>query len=98
MAELKVTITEIIDKNTYPYFAVAEFTDRFGKVHILRDKLPVFAKDDLDHTVPREGCARCTLIKENGGYCTVDLEFPDDIEDEEGVYRFEVDRILISEE
>ena len=98
MAELKVTITEIIEANTYPDLAVAEFKDRFGKVHILRDKLPVFSKDDLDLTVPREGIARCTIMDKNADFCTISLQYPDDIEDDEGEQLFEVDKSLVTED
>lgn len=98
MAELKVTITEIIEANTYPDLAVAEFKDRFGKVHILRDKLPIFSKDDLDLTVPKEGIARCTIMDKNADFCTISLQYPDDIEDDEGEQLFEVDKSLVTED
>ncbi|HCJ41372.1 hypothetical protein [uncultured Ruminococcus sp.] len=95
MAEVKVTITKITDTGGCPCFAEAEFTDRYGEKHVFRDKLPIFARDDTDMTVPREGIIRCTVIAETDGFCVIDTEFPDDVEDSEGRYRFETDERLV---
>ncbi len=89
MAEVKVTITEITDTGGYPRFASAEFTDRYGEKHVFSDKLPIFARDDTDSII------RCAAVGEMGGFCVIDTEFPDDVEDSEGRYRFEVDERLV---
>ena len=94
MAELIVDITGITDNGGYPLWAKAEFTDRFGQVHKLYDKLPVFAADD-DMTVPRKGTARCFIAEDCGEYLIVELSHPDYIEDENGDSRFEVDKNLV---
>lgn len=86
MAEVKVTITKITDTGGCPCFAEAEFTDRYGEKHVFSDKLPIFARDDTDMTVS---------IAEMDGFCVIDTEFPDDVEDSEGRYRFETDERLV---
>ena len=86
MAEVKVTITKITDTGGCPCFALAEFTDRYGEKHVFSDKLPILARDDTDMTVP---------IAEMDGFCVIDTEFPDDVEDSEGRYRFETDERLV---
>ncbi|MBQ9542921.1 hypothetical protein [Ruminococcus sp.] len=95
MTEVKVTITEITDTGGYLRFASAEFTDRYGEKHVFSDKLPIFARDDTDMTVPRKGIIRCAVVGERDGFCVIDTEFPDDVEDSDGRYRFEVDERLV---
>ncbi|SFC29430.1 hypothetical protein [Ruminococcus albus] len=90
MAEARVIITKITDDGTYPMCAEAELTDRFGKVHVFKDKLPIFAYDDTDDTCPREGVVRCFIKEENDSYYVIDTRYPDDVESEDGETWFEV--------
>ena len=90
MAEARVMITKITDIGTYPLWAEAELTDRFGEKHVFRDKLPIFAYDDTDTACPREGAVRCFIKEENDTCYIIDTAHPDDIEDENGKTVFEV--------
>lgn len=93
MATVTVAITKIIDDRTYPMWAEVQLTDRFGKVHVFHDKLPIFTAEEPSE-VPCEGIIRC-VVEEREGFCIVDTSLPDDVEDDEGCTRFEVARELV---
>ena len=95
MASVSVTIIKVTDDGTYPMWAEAQLTDRFGEVHIFRDKLPIFMAHDPTE-IPCEGIIGCRVTEERDGYCIVDTSLPDDVEDDEGRTRFEVDKGLVS--
>lgn len=96
MADVSVTITEITDDGTYPMWAVARLTDRFGKEHVFHDKLPIFTAEEPTET-PCAGIIRCVVEEERDGFCVIDTSLPDDVEDDEGGTRFEVAKELVSE-
>lgn len=92
MAQVRVMITKITDNGAYPMWAEAELTDRNGVRHTFCDKLPIFAYDDMDDTHPREGVLRCFIAEENEDSYIIDTACPDDVEDDNGQTRFEVNK------
>ncbi|ADU20839.1 hypothetical protein [Ruminococcus albus] len=92
MAEAKVIITKITDNGTYPMWAEAELIDTHGKKHVFKDKLPIFAHDDMDDTCPRDGVVRCFIKEEHDSFYVIDTRFPDDVESDDGETWFEVDK------
>lgn len=63
MPQLTVQIVRCVD-DSFPGWVDCEFVDAAGNLHTLRDKIPIFATEDLDATspYPQPGVAACEVI------------------------------------
>lgn len=93
-AELIVTIEEIVDISFYPGICKAYFIDVNGKKHIFTDKIPVFTEES-NPDIQSEGELRCEIVEEKEDTVIINTEIPDDVEDQNGEYTFEVCKSLI---
>ena len=64
MKAFKIEIIKLI-YSSYPSFVEARFKDALGKEHIVIDKVPVIAIDDLDESseYPNDGIIACEITK-----------------------------------
>jgi hypothetical protein len=59
-----VQIVRCVD-DSYPGWVDCKFVDAAGRLHTLRDKIPIFATDDLDtdSPYPQPGTAACSVLE-----------------------------------
>ncbi|MBQ8934927.1 MAG: hypothetical protein IJ049_00775 [Oscillospiraceae bacterium] len=91
---VKVDILSMTD-DAQPVFVECSLVDCNGNIHLFRDKLPVFTKEDAPK-VPCEGVLRCTILQEKRDTVVIDTSLPDDIESSDGKTVFEVGRDQMS--
>ncbi|MDO5150832.1 MAG: hypothetical protein Q4D76_15795 [Oscillospiraceae bacterium] len=65
-----------------------------GKKHIFTDKIPVFTEES-NPDIQSEGELRCEIVEEKEDTVIINTEIPDDVEDQNGEYTFEVCKSLI---
>lgn len=63
MPQLTVLIVRYVD-DAFPGWVESEFLDAYGKLHVLRDKAPVFSEAELapDSDYPCQGVAACEVV------------------------------------
>lgn len=90
--ECKVQIIEILDDSFYPGICRAVLEDYYNQKHYFIDKIPVFTCVNIDEItqLPFTGYIRVEIIKDLGNVVEINTEKPDDIESENGGYRFTV--------
>ena len=93
---IQVTINKFIS-NDQPGLVECSFTDAWGKLHLIQDKLPVFTELDIDANsqYPQKGVVGCEIIKkledQNGkSVYTVDTSKPWDVSSIEGLTTFDL--------
>lgn len=92
--ECKVQILEILDDSFYPGICRAVLEDFYNYKHFFVDKVPVLGGvhiDKISH-FPFEGYMRVTVINDFGDSVEINTQEPDDIESEEGCFRFIVSK------
>lgn len=90
----KVEIIEILDKSFYPGICRAVLEDYYNHKHFFVDKIPVLADVNMDEilNLPFEGYIRVEIINDLGEVVEISTEKPDDIESENGSYKFIVSK------
>lgn len=96
MKAIKIKITSFISDHQ-PGFVEGRFNDAWNKEHIVQDKVPVIAIEDLDANseYPQDGVIGCEIIKhwtdkDKRIIFTVTTERPWDIDTIEGLHEFDV--------
>ncbi len=97
--ECEVQVIEILDDSFYPGICRAVLRDSYNQKHFFIDKIPVLAGVHVDaiSQLPFVGYIRVEVIRELGDAVEINTENPDDIESEEGCYRFVVSKERIRE-
>ena len=92
MKECEVQIIEILDDSFYLGICRAVLEDYYNQKHYFVDKIPVLAGVHIDQMskLPFAGYMRVEVINELGDAFDINTEKPDDIESENGCYRFVV--------
>lgn len=90
-AIVDVIIARVVNQS-FPAWVECELTDVNGKIHVFRDKSPIFESNSprRDTKLPRSGGIRCRVVGEESGRMMVDTELPDHIESISGFTRFSV--------
>ena len=101
MQNVAVQIVRFVDGD-FPGCVECELVDADGRLHVIRDKVPILTVERLDATsrYPTPGVVRCEIVKrlqdEKGRelvrICT---EKPDGIESTEGLHEFTVTASLL---
>jgi len=93
---IPVRIVRFVDER-FPGWLQCEFTDADGHSHILIDKVPLFAEENLNESseYPREGIVRCQILdrsRDNNGreLIRITTDRPDIVESNEGLSEFVV--------
>lgn len=96
MHYVTVQIVRVVDRD-FPGWVECELVDASGRVHVMRDKAPIFVADSVDGAVkyPMRRLLRCEIVerrwdskgRELVRICT---EKPDDVSSTEGLYEFTV--------
>jgi len=96
MPEIQIKIMSIMDTHQ-PGFVECLFSDAWGAVHVVHEKIPVVSCENLwaDSKFPADGAIRCEIINEwvdNEGrkLITVSTEKPDYIETVDGINQFDL--------
>ncbi len=86
----KIQILEILDDSFYPGICRAVLEDYYNHKHFFVDKVPVLGGVHIDEIsqFPFEGYMRVEVINDLGDSMEINTEKPDDIELENGCYRF----------
>ena len=94
LADVRVEILRVTDDSGYPTFIEFSLTDKDGRRHIFRDKLPIVSAED-EVQPPCGGLLRCHIIGETDKTYMIDTSFPDYVESVDEQYIFEVAKELI---
>lgn len=93
---LPLTILGIVDHDQ-PMWVQCKLVDAYGKTHLIVDKLPIFAEENLksEERLPASGFVRCEVLREwtdpeKGELALIDLSRPDGVESTENVTEFVV--------
>lgn len=95
MSEIKIQILRIIDTHQ-PGFVECQFTDAWGVIHVVIEKIPVVSWENLwtDSEFPTYGAIRCEIIKEyiedEKKFIKVSTEKPDGVETTNGLHEFDM--------
>lgn len=94
MEKCEVQIIEILDDSFYPGICRAVLEDYYNKKHYFVDKVPVLAGVHMDEIfrLPFVGYIRAEIINDLGDAYEINTKKPDDIETENGCYRFIVSK------
>lgn len=91
MAEVKVTITKVIEQHQ-PAFVEFYLSDIHGKKHFFHDKIPIVSEEYyIENTdLPKDGTLRCTVTEKLKNSYIIDTDIPDYVESIDGSTVFEV--------
>ena len=95
MFEIKATAIELLDNSTYPEIVLIEFFDYYGHRHRFAEKWPVVSTDTFDGSFPKDCGIACVVTEEKEMSFIVDTSKPWDIESEEGLTVFEINKNLL---
>ncbi|MCL2638854.1 MAG: hypothetical protein FWD48_10870 [Oscillospiraceae bacterium] len=96
MVQIRIQILKIIDTHQ-PGFVECQFTDAWGVLHLVHDKIPIVTCEDLwtDSEFPTDGAIRCKILKEwinddGRKLITVSTQTPDYVETTNGKNEFDL--------
>jgi len=95
MSEIKIQILRIVDTRQ-PGFVECQFSDAWGVVHVVIEKIPVVSREHLwmDNKFPACGAIRCEIVKEwiedERKLINVSTEKPDGVETTNGIHEFDM--------
>ena len=95
MFEIKATAIELLDNSTYPEIVLIEFFDYNGHKHRFIEKWPVVSVQKIDSSFPKDCGIACVVIEEREMSFIVDTSKPWEIESEEGLTVFEINKNLL---
>ena len=97
MFYIKAIAIQLIDNTEYPEIVLCEFMDCKGNKHEFIEKWPVVSDKEFINIFPIECVIGCTILETKADSYMVSTSEPWDIESEEGLSLFEIDKDLLIE-